>query len=354
MIDFFPLPMQEFLGFVLFGNTILTYLSALGVFALSILCWITVQYTVRTWFRARALKTATILDDLAITVVASFKPPFYIYFSFFLGLQVVYKPKAVETIALVILLLWLTYECLSMVQEVITEVSMRFGDKKRNVKAAVALLSIFLTIIIWLVGGSIILANLGIDPTALIAGLGIGGIFLAFAVQNIVGDLFQYFAIRMDNPVTEGDFIAVGDLSGKVVKIGIRTTRLVALTGEEIVIHNKDLTSSRVQNYGKSERRGGLLTLYLSLQTPAAKIEALLPLIEDIVQKQDKTVFERCNYVNIAQTGFVIETYFRVHDHSYENFLNVKQRILLDILRVAEKKGYVFASTGINLDSFAN
>lgn len=343
--------MYEVMQSVYFGNTLLAYLSSLGVVLLSVFCWMAVQYSVKTWWKRRALKTPTILDDLLVTLICAFSPVFYGYFSLFLGLQMLVKPQIVETVALVILLLLLTYESLVMVQEVISEVSLRFGDKKRNIKAAVALLSIFLTILIWLIGGSIILANMGIDPTALIAGLGVGGIILAFAVQNVVGDLFQYFALRIDNPITEGDFVTIGDKSGYVHKIGLRSTRLKSLTGEEVVIHNKDLTSTRVLNFGKAEKRGSIFRVTLALSTPQEKAARFPEHIRTIIEAMENTDFVRSHMVAITQTGLVFETYYKVRDHEYMVFLDTQEQIVLRLLDVAAKEGYVFADKGLRMDS---
>lgn len=321
------------------------YLEALGIFALLIAGFSVVRFVIYRYMKRRALKTETVVDDVIVTLLGALNPPFYTYFSLFCSIQILWKPQLLENVLLVILLLWLTYECLSVVQEIIQDVSVRYGDRKRNLKAAVAIMSILVSLVLWIVGGALILANLGIDPTTLIAGLGIGGIALALAVQSIVGDLFSYFTLRMDNPITEGDFVTVGDKSGYVTKVGVKSTRLKSLTGEEVVISNKDLIANKLENFGKAEKRGSIFNLTFSLGTSSKKLKELPELIRACVEKEEKTEFIRSHLIEVSHTGYVFETYYKVHDHEFLVFRNTHEHVLLNILQRFEEEHYHLSSS---------
>lgn len=327
------------------GNSFGQYLEATGIFIALVLVFTLVHYVLYRQVQRRAASTETVVDDVFVMILGALNPPFYTYLSLFCAVQMLWKVHWIENVLLVILLLWLTYECLSVVQDIIQEVSVRYGDRKRNLKAAVAIMSILVSLVLWLIGGALILANLGIDPTTLIAGLGIGGIALALAVQSIVGDLFNYFTLRMDNPIAEGDFINAGGKSGYVTKIGVKTTRLKSLTGEEIVISNKDLTSTKLQNYGKAEKRGAIFQLTFMLNTSTEKLAAVPEIVRECVEREAKTEFVRSHLVEISQLGFVFENYYKVHDHEFLVFRDTHQQVLLHIMETLDKKKYRLSSS---------
>ena len=134
---------------------------------------------------------------------------------------------------------------------------------------------------------------LGVDITALVAGLGIGGIAVALALQNILGDLFASLSITLDRPFVVGDFLIVGDFLGTVEYIGIKSTRLRSLSGEQIIMANADLLGSRVRNYGRMAERRVVFTINVTYETTAEVLERIPALIREIVAAQPGTRFDR-------------------------------------------------------------
>lgn len=332
--------MFGFLKYTFGGNFLGQYLGAFLVFLILVAVFSFVRFVAYKRMKIKALQTETVVDDVVVTVIGTINPPFYTYLSLFLSVQTLWKPQWLENAFLVILLVWLSFECLTIVREIIQDVSIRYGDRKRNLKSAVALVSILIFVVIWIIGGAVILANLGIDPTALLAGLGVSGIIVALALQNVVGDLFGYFSLRLDNPVTEGDFVAIGDKQGNVTKIGLKTTRLRALTGEEVIISNKDVLSGSILNYGKAEKRGAIFQLIFSPSNALEDIMEVPHIIRRHIEKRERVEFHRSHLRDITMTGYVVETFYKVREHDFDLFCDVHQAVLHDVLEELQKQGY--------------
>ena len=165
-------------------------------------------------------------------------------------------------------------------------------------------------IIIWAVALLIALENLGVDVTGLVAGLGIGGIAVALAAQNILGDLFSAFSIFVDRPFVIGDFIRVGDQMGTVENIGMKTTRLRSLTGEQLIFGNSDLVSSRIQNFGRLDERRANFTVGVTYDTPKDVVEKIPTMIREAVEAQEQVRFDRSHFKEFGDSALIFETIY--------------------------------------------
>jgi small-conductance mechanosensitive channel len=188
-----------------------------------------------------------------------------------------------------------------------------------------------------------VISNLGVDITSLIAGIGIGGIAIALALQNILSDLFSSFSIYFDKPFKVGDFIVVGEHMGSVEKIGIKTTRVRSPQGEEIVIANQELTTARVQNFRRLERRRNLVTLGVTYETPLAKLKKVTGIIEDIINKQKDATFDRVHFQSFGDFSLNYQIVYYVESEEYGVFMDVQQAINFAIMEAFEKEGIEFA-----------
>jgi small-conductance mechanosensitive channel len=213
------------------------------------------------------------------------------------------------------------------------------GARERTFKA----LSPIIKIAVWAGAVVFLLDNLGFKVTTVVAGLGIGGVAVALAGQAILKDLFSYFAILFDRPFEIGDFIAVGDKMGTVERVGLKTTRLTSLSGEQLIFSNADLTDSPVQNYKRMERRRVAFRLRVSHQTSAEKLEAIPGIIKGIVDGVDGVVFDRAHFASYGEYSLDYEIVFYVLTNDYGVYMDIQQRINLAIFREFGKRGIEFA-----------
>jgi small-conductance mechanosensitive channel len=174
-----------------------------------------------------------------------------------------------------------------------------------------------LVISVWIVGTLFLLANLGFDITTIVAGLGIGGIAVALAGQALLGDLFSYFVIVFDKPFELGDFLIIGDILGSVEKIGIKTTRLRSISGEQIIMSNSDLTDSRVRNYKRMERRRVVFKIGVIYGTPAEAVRDIPSIIRAIVEAEESTTFDRAHFAGYGDWSLIYEVVYYVASPDY-------------------------------------
>jgi small-conductance mechanosensitive channel len=185
----------------------------------------------------------------------------------------------------------------------------------------------------------LVLSNLDINISSLVASLGIGGIAVALALQNVLGDMFSSFSIYADKPFRVGDFIVIGKDQGTVEKIGMKTTRIRTLQGEELVVSNKELTSTRVQNFKKMKRRRVLFQLGVVYGTKPEQLESISKIIKEIVDKIDGVDYDRCHFSTYGDFSLNFEVVFYVNSSDYADYMNKKEKANLAIYkRFAEEK----------------
>jgi small-conductance mechanosensitive channel len=197
--------------------------------------------------------------------------------------------------------------------------------------------------VIWAMVILLILDNLGVNITALVAGLGIGGIAVALAVQNILGDLFASLSITFDKPFFVGDFLIIDDFMGSVEHIGIKSTRLRSLSGEQIIMSNADLLKSRVRNYGRMNERRVVFATTVTYETPAAKLEQIPSIVRSVVEAQEGVRFDRSHFSKHAAASLDFETVYYVLSADYNRYMDIQQAINLRIHREFERLGVEFA-----------
>ncbi|KYG63794.1 hypothetical protein AZI86_13300 [Bdellovibrio bacteriovorus] len=215
--------------------------------------------------------------------------------------------------------------------------------KDRSAASAIGLMStgiqaVFIAAVILMC-----LSNLGVDIAALIAGLGIGGIAVALAAQNILGDLFGSLSIVLDKPFVVGDFIVVGNDMGTVENIGVKTTRLRSLSGEELIFANKDLLESRVKNFKRMYERRAVLNFDISYFTPVEKLQQIPTWIEGFVKEQDLLRFERCHLSTFTDSSLKYELVYWVTDPDQGKYMDRQQALIYKILGRFEEEGISFA-----------
>ena len=329
----------------IWGNTIEEYLITLGVFLGLSLLFFLIQKFVIWRLKKIAQKTQTDIDDALIEVVRSIKPPFYYFLAFFIASRFVILGTLASKILETILILWLVYQVVRSIQ-----ILFKFLiDKKiaktedEGTKAAYRYISLIVKWLIWVMGLLLALSNLGVEITSLVAGLGVGGVAVAFALQSVLGDLFGSFVIFFDKPFTVGDFVKSGENYGTVQRVGIKTTRLKSLEGPELVVSNSDITSTRVKNYGKVDEWRAVITFGVAYETPAELLNEIPNIIKDIVEEGEKNIFERADFTKFGESTLNFETVFYVNTDEYKEYMAVNTQVNSEIKRRLEERGIVFA-----------
>ncbi|MBI2295597.1 MAG: mechanosensitive ion channel [Betaproteobacteria bacterium] len=216
-------------------------------------------------------------------------------------------------------------------------------EREPREATALTLLGFAARIAVWSLVLLLTLDQLDFDITALVAGLGIGGVAVALAVQNILGDLFASLSIVLDKPFEVGDFIVVDGLRGTVERVGIKTTRVRSLDGELLVFSNADLLKSRIRNFQRMLERRVEFTIGVTYQTPPDKLKAVPQWLREAVEAQPRTRFDRAHFKEYGDSALVFEIVYYVLDRDYNLHMDVQQAINLVIFERFAREGVEFA-----------
>ena len=198
---------------------------------------------------------------------------------------------------------------------------------------------------LWAIVLLAVLSNMGVNITAFVASLGIGGIAVALAVQNILGDLFASLAIAVDKPFEVGDSITVGDVTGTVERVGLKTTRIRALGGEQIVMSNAELLKRTVANFKRLQTRRVLLGFGITTDAEADEVAAVPPLVKSLIEADAKLEFVRAHFKGFGESSLDFEVVYRVRDPDYEVYMDRQQALHLALMRALAERGLRLAFT---------
>src|SRR6202042_295297 len=187
------------------------------------------------------------------------------------------------------------------------------------------------------------LSNLGVNITALLAGLGVGGVAVALALQNVLGDLFASLSIALDKPFVVGDTLTIDTFTGAVERIGIKSTRLRSDTGEQIILSNADILKSRVRNYGRAPEQRALTTIRVPYATPSDKLRGIPKLLENVVREHPQARFERCHLITLGESSFQFELSYFVQQPAANPMLDLQQAVNFRIIDELRRLGLEFA-----------
>lgn len=330
-----------------FGNSVETWLIALGIIVASFVILKVLQAIVARRLATIAKTTITQLDDLVVDVIGKTKFIFVLVASLYAGTSVLVLPPSVHRIVGVIFVLGLLLQVGFWGNALIGFWLNRMVKRRMAEDAASATtmsaLGFLTRLILWsgvlLVG----LDNIGVNITGLATGLGIGGIAVALAVQNVLGDLFASLSIVLDKPFVIGDFIIVDQYLGTVEYIGLKTTRVRSLSGEQVVFSNTDLLRSRIRNYKRMFERRVVFSVGIVYQTPAEKVEAVSTIIRKIIERQKNARFDRAHFKAFGDSALQYEVVYYVTNSDFNVYMDIQQAINLEILRTFRREGIEFA-----------
>ncbi len=332
-------------AFMVFGNSVGAYVLAFTFFLLGILIFALTQYFVLSCLDSVSKRNKTDLDDAFVKMVRSFSPPFYLFISFWFSLRFISIYGIADNIVTAILVVWMVYQVVIIIGILIEDIVFRHlvADADETTKSALHLLANLAKGVMWVLGILMILSNFGIDVTSLIAGAGIAGIAIAFALQGILSDLFSSFSIYFDKPFKVGDYIKTGDTAGVVKQIGVKSTRIQSLEGEEVVLSNQGLTSAKIQNYKQLEERRATFSFGVLYETSIKKLRFIPEMVQEIVEKSENVRFGRAHFKSFGESSLDFEVVYYVLDSDYLVFMDIQQEINLNVFELFEKEGIGFA-----------
>lgn len=326
-------------------DAIYKYTPAISMFLVVFVGLKLLSYILVHFFSGIAKKSKNDLDDLVLTLFNSIKPVFYIFIALYFALNTVdLGSKVVEVLSVIITVL-VTYQAVLLAQ-IFTKYflkKVKGYESDESAKYAIDFLGKITDWILWILGVLFVLSNVGVNITSLVTGLGIGGIAVALALQNVLTELFSSFAIYFDKPFVVGDFIVVGDKKGVVKRIGIKTTRIQALQGEELIISNKELTTAQIQNYKRMKERRVSFTLGIVYETPKDKVAKVPQMIKDIITSVDSTRFDRAFFSSFGDFALIFDVVYFVESGDYLKYAEIHQQINLAIMESFEKEGIAMA-----------
>lgn len=340
VVSLLGLDVSVFHEITFLGNTLADLLVAVGLFVAFFIGLKIFKTIILKHLERLVAKTSTDLDDRFVAILENISSLFYWFLAFYLTVKTLNVQEFLEEILDGLFIILIIWEAIKIAQNLI-----EYGFRKvgRGDSTALHGIKLIVRITLWVIGLLLILSNLGFDITTLAASLGIGGVAVALAAQNILGDLFASFTIYFDKPFQIGDYIIIGEHSGIVKKIGLKTTRVQTLQGEELVISNKELTEARVQNFKKLKRRRVVFGFGVTYDTPLKKLKAIPELVRDIVAAQETAEVDRVHFKEFGDFSLNFEVAYYVNTNEYIVYMDTQQAINFALAEAFEKQKIEFA-----------
>lgn len=341
MEKYFPDWLTVFWNYEVIGQTLGQISTAIIVFFVLLIGVRVIRSVFVRKFSILAARTSSTWDDAVIQVIKEISGVFFLLFALFVTAELFLSPPVfLEKLIRGAFIVSFAYEALKIIQAVV-----EFGLAKSTLgknKTSFQGVKLVADIVLWAMGILIVLDNLGFDISTLAASLGIGGIAIALAAQNILGDLFSSFTIYFDKPFQVGDYVVLGTHEGVVKKIGLKTTRVQALSGEELVVSNAELTSTRIQNYKKMKRRRMVLLFGVTYDTKPEVLESIPSVVEGIIENVENVSFDRCHFKSFGSSSLDFECIYHVENGGKLESMKAQQEINFTLFRI-------FADKGINM-----
>lgn len=330
-----------------YGNPVHDWLTALGVVIATTLLLYLAKRLVLARLTAWSRKTETRLDDLVVDILAGTRFLFLLVIALYFGSQYLELPpkptRLITHITIIALLVQVALWGNRGIALWLSDYLKRHKDTDAAGATTMSVLGFIARVVLWSVLLLMILDNLGFNITTLVASLGIGGIAVALAVQNILGDIFASLSIAMDKPFVIGDFIIVGEQLGTVEYIGLKTTRIRSLSGEQIVFSNNDLLSSRIRNYKRMFERRVVFGFGVIYQTTLDQLKQIPVMVREIIEGLENARFDRAHFKEYGDSSLDFEVVYYVLSPDYNAYMDIQQAINLAIFEKFAKAGIDFA-----------
>ncbi len=337
---------DEILGSVYFQNPLRDYLVSLGLFVLGVLLLRIFRRMILGRMKAWSEKTDNVVDDSLVVLIEKSLLPLLYFFAFFGAVSYLRLPEKAGFLFHRVFAVLITLLGIRAVTSFVRSSMKIYWDRREeagNGAGSFRGISSLINLLIWTIGLVFLLDNLGFKISAVVTGLGIGGVAIALASQAILGDLFSYFIIFFDRPFRQGDFILVDDKMGVVEKIGIKSTRVRSLGGELLIFSNKDLTNSRIHNFRKMEQRRVLFQLGVVYETSLEDLKTLPGLIRGVLEENEGVSVDRVSFKAFGDFSLLFEVVYFMKGPDYNRYMDLQQRINLRLFEEFGKRGIAFA-----------
>lgn len=339
--------LTEWLHYSILGNTLLTWGTSLLVFVAAWLVLGIARRVIGSRLHIFADHSKLLVVQVGEHVVGETKSWFLAVMALFAGAQVLTlkapTEALVERVAVVVLLLQMGLWAAAGLTNFLTRRRERQLSVDPSEVAAMDVLGFGLRVTVWTAVLLLTLDNLGVNITTLIAGLGVSGVAVALAAQHILGDLFASLSIVLDKPFAVGDFLVIDSFLGSVEKVGLKTTRMRSLSGEQLIFSNNDLLNSRIRNYGRMFERRVLFSIGVTYQTPAEKLKKIPTILREAIESQDQVRFDRAHFARYGDFALIFEVVYYVLAPDYNTYMDIHQAINLIIYEHFAAEGIEFA-----------
>jgi len=337
----------ENLNQTIFDNSLLQWLTAVAALLISVFLLRIIQHLAGRRLAAFATQSTTPWDDVLVVLISRTKLLFLIVVSIFLASLFVELPDRIQSFVSNLLIITLLIQSgiwgITIIATVLDTYRQHALEENRAAVTTINLIGLVIRIVLWSIIALLILDNLGVNVTALVAGLGIGGVAVALALQNVLGDLFASLSITFDKPFIIGDFLVVGEHMGSVENVGLKTTRVRSLSGEQLVFSNSDLLNSRIRNYGRMFERRVVFSIGVTYETPREKLRRIPEIIREAVEAQNDTRFDRSHFMKYGDYALMFETVFYVLSSDYNIYMDIQQSIYFAVHERFEQELIEFA-----------
>ena len=329
------------------GNTVLAWGIAGAVALLAGAFLIGARMGGVRWLAARDTTGHPRSFTYARSILEGTQPWFLITVAVFIGMQFVAVPRKADRFVEHLTMIAVIAQAALWASLAIRHWLARQVAAKQQTDAGaattVSVLGFFAQLALWSLVVLLALENLGFNITTLLAGLGIGGVAVALAAQGILGDVFASVTIALDKPFAIGDFITIDDVMGTVEHVGLKTTRLRSLSGEQVVLANTDLLKGRVRNFKRLSERRIEFTLHVAQDAEAAQLALIPAIIREAIEAQPKTRFDRAHFKKYGESALIFESAFYFSDPDYNRYMDAQQAINLAIYQGLQREGITLA-----------
>lgn len=340
------MPLEKAILFDIYGNTIIQWGVFLSIFLSSQIVLRRLRRFLIIFSRRRELERNSKVFGALSSFTDRLSSVFLWALSFYLAtyaLDLGAQPRRLIDNIVVVIVVYQLAICGAHIVAAVIRHALLGGEVDGARAASVDLLTSLAQAAIWLFGALVVLSQFGVNVTTLIAGLGIGGVAVALAVQKLLSDFLASLSIVLDRPFDVNDFVIVGDILGTVEKVGIRSTRIRSLTGEQIVVPNNDLLQGTIRNFKRMPERRVVFSLGVTYETPLEKLKALPAMIQSIIEAHPNVRFDRAHFSKFGDFSLNFEVVYFVLTADYNVYMDIQQNINFEIMGQFRNSGVEFA-----------
>ena len=344
------MPSLRFLDRNWYGAPLKQWLLATAVLAVTYLALVLIRRVLARRLEILAARTETDWDDLLVEIVRRTRPYFIAAIAIYAATRVLAPPREVSRVlsalAVIVVLLQAGVWGNGIIGFGAEHYIRKRSGTDTGTRTTIRAVGYAARFILWGLLVVTALQNFGINVTALVTGLGIGGIAIALAVQNILGDLFAALAIVLDKPFVVGDSVQVDSVNGTIEHVGLKTTRIRSVNGEQVIIANADLLKSRIQNHERRLERRVVFHLDVTYDTAPDKIERVPAIVKSILENHSPVRFGRCHFLTWTESALRFEVVFHVLTADYDRYADIQHAVNIELLRrfAAERIEFAFPS----------